>query len=1124
MDAELIQILLIEDDRGDVFLLKESLAEATSIRIKLTHADRLSDGLERIAAQAFDVILLDLNLPDSFGLETLLNLQRQVPNIPIVVLSGLADDYTTIEAVRHGAQDFLVKGEISGPLLGRVLRYAIERKQAELKLQESEVRYRSLFENMLSGYAYCQMIFEQDKPQDFIYIDVNTAFEKLTRLKDIVGKRVSQVIPGIQESNPELFDIYGRVAQTGIPQTLETYVPSLDIWFYISVYSPKQDYFVAVFDNITERKQAEDALRENEERYRIIFGLTNDYAYKNRIEPDGQVVPEWMTEGVTRITGYTLADAQVPDFFVKLVYPADIPILIQHTQRMLSGQIDSAEARIITKSGELRWLLNSAYPISDAAQGRVVTMYGTAQDITERKRAEQALHESEQRYRQIIETAQEGIWAIDADNRTTLINQRLADMLGYTIEEILGKTIYDFTDEEGKAIGAKSLENRRLGINEQLDFKFIHKNGAIVWAILETSTLYDQSGQYAGAFAMLTDITHRKQTEAQLADAHKFLENIMTHSPVGILTYKFTGECLSVNEYAASIVGTTIDQLQSQNFRELDSWRHSGLYDLAEKAIATRQEQKADIHNFTSFGKQVWLTAQFVVFQSGVEDCLLLTMNDINERKKIEQALHESEEHYRQIIETAQEGIWTIDSDNRTTLANQRLADMLGYTVDEMIGKPVYDFMDEEGQAIAAKTLENRRKGINEQLDFKYKRKNGSMVWTIIETSGLHDQDGNYMGALAMLTDITERKQAEEKIRRQLARLTALSEIDRAISTNFDLQLSLDTVLVHVIAQLDVDAADVLLYDSTAQMLEYAAGQGFHTQSIAKSPIPLSKGHVARAVLNRRTVYIPDLTKQPDDSIRSPLFENEGFISYYAVPLFAKGQLNGVLGIFHRSQLQPDEEWLGFLNTLAGQCAIAIDNATLFSGLQRSNIELGLAYDATIEGWSRALDLRDKETEGHSRRVTDMSLRLARSMGMSHEELLQVRRGALLHDIGKMGVPDAILFKPGKLTDEEWIIMRKHPEFAYGLLSPIAYLKPALDIPYCHHEKWDGTGYPRGLKGEEIPLAARLFAAVDVWDALRSDRPYRAAWPAEKVREHILSLAGTHFAPAVVKAFLMLDL
>ncbi len=183
-------------------------------------------------------------------------------------------------------------------------------------------------------------------------------------------------------------------------------------------------------------------------------------------------------------------------------------------------------------------------------------------------------------------------------------------------------------------------------------------------------------------------------------------------------------------------------------------------------------------------------------------------------------------------------------------------------------------------------------------------------------------------------------------------------------------------------------------------------------------------------------------------------------------------------------------------------------------------IDILHAYETNIEGWSRALDLRDKETEGHTLRVTEMTMRLARVAGITEAELVHVRRGALLHDIGKMGVSDHILHNPAKLTDEEWVAMRKHPIFAFELLSPIAYLRPALDIPYCHHEKWDGSGYPRGLKGEQIPLVARLFAIVDVYDALRSDRPYRQGWSKEKVIEHIKALSGTHFEPKAVELFL----
>lgn len=187
--------------------------------------------------------------------------------------------------------------------------------------------------------------------------------------------------------------------------------------------------------------------------------------------------------------------------------------------------------------------------------------------------------------------------------------------------------------------------------------------------------------------------------------------------------------------------------------------------------------------------------------------------------------------------------------------------------------------------------------------------------------------------------------------------------------------------------------------------------------------------------------------------------------------------------------------------------------------LQEAHSQLLSAYEATIEGWSRAMDLRDRETEGHSQRVAEFTMRMAIASGMSPEELVHVHRGALLHDMGKLGVPDSILHKPETFTDEEWAIMRRHPQLAYDMLYPVEYLRPALDIPYCHHEKWDGSGYPRGLKGDEIPLAARLFAVVDVWDALTSDRPYRRAWTNENALAYIREQSGKHFDPEIVNLF-----
>ncbi len=198
-------------------------------------------------------------------------------------------------------------------------------------------------------------------------------------------------------------------------------------------------------------------------------------------------------------------------------------------------------------------------------------------------------------------------------------------------------------------------------------------------------------------------------------------------------------------------------------------------------------------------------------------------------------------------------------------------------------------------------------------------------------------------------------------------------------------------------------------------------------------------------------------------------------------------------------------------------------NLSLLSDLERSHVQLAEAYDATLEGWVRALDLRDNETEGHTKRVTELTVRLAQKVGVPEAEMVHVKRGALLHDIGKIGIPDSILRKPGALDDDERRTMEQHPVYAYDMLSHIAYLRPALDIPYCHHERWDGTGYPRRLAGEDIPLAARAFTVVDVRDALLYDRRYRKGWPAEKVDDYIAGLAGTHFHPRVIDAYLECD-
>jgi putative nucleotidyltransferase with HDIG domain len=409
------------------------------------------------------------------------------------------------------------------------------------------------------------------------------------------------------------------------------------------------------------------------------------------------------------------------------------------------------------------------------------------------------------------------------------------------------------------------------------------------------------------------------------------------------------------------------------------------------------------------------------------------------------------------------------------------------------------------------------------------------MLGRKLSDQGYSNQDRNILFTLAQQTavavnnaqlyslaqrELLQRRETEKRLQLQLRRLSALQDINIAITTNIDLQIPLYLLLEQVTDELKVDAADVLLLDEETQQLVFVAGQGFRTEALKYTKLEIGSGLAGKAAETAEVIRVENLNQENTSLEQSPRFEEEGFVSYFGVPLISKGLVKGVLELFHRSPLDPNADWMDFLGTLTSETAIAVDNAQLFRDLEKSNMDLAVAYETTLEGWARTLELKDRETEGHSQRVVDLTMRLCKKLGVSEEDLEHVRRGALLHDIGKMGVPDSILLKPGDLNDEEWKVMKMHPIFAKEMLLSIPFLKPATDIPYCHHEKWDGSGYPQGLKGEEIPLPARIFAIVDVWDALRSERPYRPAWSDEKAIAEIKRSKGSHFDPVVVEAFL----
>jgi PAS domain S-box-containing protein len=519
------------------------------------------------------------------------------------------------------------------------------------------------------------------------------------------------------------------------------------------------------------------------------------------------------------------------------------------------------------------------------------------------------------------------------------------------------------------------------------------------------------------------------------------------------------------------------------------------------------------------------LLRQGLAFSENQRLSLQLNTSSANE-EALRSSLKEREAHYQTLVEHSSDLVQIISVQGIIQYASPSHHEKLNYAIQDIQGQRLNMFLHPKDYNDLLAHLQRSRNNTQVSTPILYRSRHREGGWRWLEgvTRDL-TKDPSVRGIVINARDVTEREEALERVEHlngqlesRLARITALHNIDLAISARLSLKSTLELVLAQANQQLGVEASAIRLKQRDGRFTEFYTGLGFKSDDARAHLLMLGTRWADNVMLEGKPLGTRLVT-----DINSPWNPVFGGIRYFAAPLLVEGKARGVLEVYQKGDTRRDREWHNFLETLAGQAALAVENDSLLGDLQRSNRELLQAYNEVIEGWAKALDLRDKETEGHSRRVTDLCVKLAQRMGIHGEALIHLRRGALLHDIGKTGIPDSILLKPGPLTEEEWVVMRRHPQLSYNFLYPLEFLRPALDIPYCHHEKWDGTGYPRGLSKEQIPLPARIFAIVDVWDALTSDRPYHKKRSPEEAAEIIRAGKGKHFDPVVVKAFFELE-
>ena len=515
-------------------------------------------------------------------------------------------------------------------------------------------------------------------------------------------------------------------------------------------------------------------------------------------------------------------------------------------------------------------------------------------------------------------------------------------------------------------------------------------------------------------------------------------------------------------------------------------------------------------------------------------------IEDITERVLAAESLKESETRFRQLAEGVSEVFWLSQRDTGQVLyVSPAYERIFGRSTAELYENP-HAFLEiidpDDLQRVRESMRALREDGVTFNEEFRIARPDGHACWIWVRTYPVSEDSGVVTRYSTIAEDITERRKSEARLResysrteRSLRRMTALRNVDLAITTHTDQSSMVEAILNHVVELAEIDAAVLFIPNlptpgrprgtGPLSALRLAGLAGLPEAALDGAVLNWQMLIVNHVFQSAQPMYINDLLLDQHPGAQA-LYRSVGFNSCAVLPLMARSQAKGVLQFFHRGSRSPDDDWQTFLQSLTLQAAIGLDHVEMLENLKRTNRELALAYDETIRGWAQALELRDKETRGHAGRVTDLTVRLASAMGMTGESLDHIKRGAFLHDIGKMAIPDSILGKTGPLSHDDWITMRQHPTIGYRMLSSIEYLKPALDVVYCHHEKWDGSGYPRGLKGEEIPLSARIFAVVDVWDALTNNRPYRLAWPDHEVRAYLRQESGKQFDERIVETFL----
>jgi PAS domain S-box-containing protein/putative nucleotidyltransferase with HDIG domain len=819
---------------------------------------------------------------------------------------------------------------------------------------------------------------------------------------------------------------------------------------------------IRVWEHMNEARRAEKALRESEERLRTLFENSPLGLY--RTTPDGKFL--FANPAMVRLVGFNSFEELAKHNIETEGYDPEYPRARFKEIIERDGRVKGMETSWRRSDGK-RIFVREYAEVIRGEDGQVLYYEGTVEDITERKLAELEAQKQTQNLNSISELAIELAESSSETDIFQIITRKINDSV-----EALATTISVYQPAESCLL----LKNYTIRPGWVAKIQKLIGKELIGLKVPVTPETKEQllSGKI-GKMTSLSELTFN----AIPSSVGQAIQRLLNIGEMIAIVLQFKGELIgSIVVYLAKdSPAAPVDMLQAMAHVV---------------AVALR-------------------------------------------RKRAEDELRANEERFRSLVQNSYDIITVLDEHGLIRYESPSICRVLGYDEGSLVGKNAFDFIHADDLPAMIALL---GRALNEGLtsasfEFRFRHANGAYVY--LEGAGnnllTHPQ---IQGIVITSRNISERKRADKELQRVNRALRATSDCNQALVRAESEQDLLESICRTIVEVGEYRLAWIGYVKSDPELLgidlivQYGSGDSdlpdLSLAEIAQHELPADLYNTLHAF---QPVVIRDLANDARLNGIGVHALQRGLRSVIIFPLALDGQLLGVLLIYSEEADAFDAIEIGLLSEMVADMAFGIqtmraraDRKRTDELLERTNRELAQAYDATLEGWSRALELREQETANHGKRVVDLTLALAQKLGIPAEDWVSIRRGALLHDIGKMGIPDAILMKPGTLTAEEWVQMRRHPDYAYRLLVGIPYLAPSIDIPYYHHERWDGSGYPRGLKGKEIPLVARLFSVVDVWDALSHTRPYRPAWSEEDVRAYLKENAGVLFDPEIVAAFL----